>query len=97
LTFWIKVSAMSSTLSEMVPPGLAMKSTAPSASASKVACAPCSVSEDTITTGVGRACIISDSAVRPSISGMLMSSVTTSGCHSVSCCTPSAPLRATAT
>jgi len=41
--------------------------------------APLVVNEETIMTGVGRAAMISDRAVSPSIPGMLMSRETTSG------------------
>jgi len=42
-----------------------------------VASAPFSVSDETITTATGRSTIMSERAVMPSISGMLMSSDTT--------------------
>ena len=63
-------------------------------SASNVARAPCSVSEDTITTGTGRSVMITESAVSPSISGMLMSSVTTWGWKARFSAMASLPLRA---
>ena len=80
--------------SEIVPPGLATKSTAPKFSASKVASAPSLVSDETITTATGRSAMISESAVSPSICGMLMSSVTTSGWKRRFSSTASSPLRA---
>ena len=45
----------------------------------EVASAPALVSEETITTGFGRCTMMRERQVRPSISGMLMSSVITSG------------------
>jgi len=59
--------------------GLVTKSTAPSSIACKVTSAPCSVSDDTITTGIGRRRIRFSRKVRPSIFGISTSSVSTSG------------------
>ena len=59
--------------------GLATKSTAPSASASSVTAAPASVSEDTISTGIGRSRIRLRRKVRPSMRGISTSRVSTSG------------------
>ena len=83
--------------SEMVPSGLWMKSTAPSSSASNVASAPALVSEETITTGFGRCTMMRERQVRPSISGMLMSSVITSGLNASSSRNASIPLRTAST
>ena len=93
-TLRIRSAATSSSDMEIVPPGFATKSTAPRFSASKVAKAPFCVSDDSIMTGTGRSAIISDSAEIPSISGMLISSVTTSGLNSRFIATASLPLRA---
>ena len=62
--------------------GLATKSTAPSSSARKVACAPRSVSVDTITTGIGRRRIRRSRKSSPSMRGISTSSVITSGSRS---------------
>ena len=59
-----------------------------------MASAPSLVSEETITTATGRSAMMSDSAVKPSISGMLMSSVTTSGRNSRFSRTASSPFLA---
>ena len=77
----------------MVPSGLWMKSTAPSASASKVTSAPRSVSDETMTTGFGRSAMMRDRQVSPSISGMLTSRVMTSGSNEPSASSASMPLR----
>src|ERR1019366_2642937 len=59
--------------------GLETKSTAPSSSARSVVWAPCSVSEDTMITGMGRRRIRLARKVRPSMRGISTSSVSTSG------------------
>src|SRR5688572_15376944 len=59
--------------------GLATKSIAPSSSARKVTSAPCWVSEETITTGIGRRRIRFSRNVMPSMRGISTSSVMTSG------------------
>jgi hypothetical protein len=59
--------------------GLVMTATAPAPSASMVVCAPCSVSVEHITTGVGRSVMIFLKKVMPSIRGISTSSRTTSG------------------
>ena len=59
--------------------GLVTKSTAPSSSARMVISEPRSVSEDTITTGIGRSRISFSRKSRPSIFGISTSSVSTSG------------------
>ncbi len=59
--------------------GLEMKSTAPSASACSVVSAPRSVSEEIITTGVGRSRIRFSRNARPSMRGISTSRVITSG------------------
>src|ERR1035438_3284615 len=59
--------------------GLDTKSTAPSSSARSVVCAPRSVSEDTMMTGIGRRRIRLDRKVSPSMRGISTSSVSTSG------------------
>jgi len=88
---------MTSISNDTVPPGFSTKSTAPSASASSVACAPRWVMEDTITTGRGQRVMMCDRQVSPSISGILTSSVTTSGLKRSICTSASAPLRAVCT
>ncbi len=79
--------------SEIVPSGLRTKSTAPRLSDCSVASAPSAVSEDTMTTGFGRCTMMRDRQVSPSISGMLMSRVMTSGSNRSSSASASAPLR----
>src|SRR6185503_14038123 len=64
---------------EYGPPGLAITSIAPAASASIVAADPVCVVELTITTGSGRLRISSRRNVRPSIRGISRSSVMMSG------------------
>src|SRR5665213_504906 len=59
--------------------GLDTKSTAPSSSARNVVCAPRSVSEETMMTGMGRRRIRLDRKVSPSMRGISTSSVSTSG------------------
>ena len=61
------------------PSGLATKSTAPSAAPRSVASAPSAVSDETMTTGQGRSTMMRSRQASPSICGMWMSSVTTSG------------------
>ena len=79
LTLSTSTAASSSSPSWMSILGLGMKSIAPSCSAASVASAPRSVSDDTITTGIGRSRIRLRRKVRPSIFGISMSSVSTSG------------------
>jgi hypothetical protein len=52
------------------------------------------VSEETITTATGLSAMMRESAVNPSISGMLMSSVTTCGWNSRFSLTASSPFLA---
>ncbi len=59
--------------------GLVTKSTAPSSSARKVISEPRSVSDDTITTGIGRSRIRRSRKSRPSMRGISTSRVSTSG------------------
>ena len=59
--------------------GFATKSIAPSSSARSVTSAPRCVSEETITTGIGRSRIRFSRNVRPSMRGISTSSVITSG------------------
>ncbi len=59
--------------------GLAKKSTAPISSARRVTSAPSTVSDDTITTGIGRSRIRFSRKVMPSMRGISTSRVSTSG------------------
>ncbi len=59
--------------------GLAIKSTAPSSSEVRVASDPLAVSEETITTGIGRRRIRRERNSSPFIRGISISSVSTSG------------------
>src|SRR6185437_12776055 len=72
-------SALSPKLDARSLLGLARKSTAPSSSARSVTSAPSVVSDDTITTGIGRSRIRFSRKVRPSMRGISTSSVSTSG------------------
>lgn len=72
-------SAYSFMPSRMPSLGLATKSTAPSSSARSVASEPRSVSEEIMTTGVGRRRMSFSRKSRPSIFGISTSSVSTSG------------------
>ncbi len=77
--------ATSSSASSMVPSrtsirGLVTKSTAPSSRARSVVSAPRSVSDETMSTGMGRSRISFSRKVSPSIRGISTSSVSTSGC-----------------
>ena len=74
---------MSRMPNEIAPSGLAMKSTAPRSSASNVALAPSTVDGETITTGQGRSSMMRSRQARPSICGICMSSVMTSGANAV--------------
>ena len=78
-TFAISSGPNTSMWSDIAPSGFGTKSTAPRRRASRVTCAPSVESEDTITTGQGRSIMMRSRQASPSISGMLMSSVTTSG------------------
>jgi small-conductance mechanosensitive channel len=71
-----------------------MKSTAPRSSAFSVASAPSVVSELTMITGSGFSAIIFSRAVSPSILGISMSRVTTSGFSVFTLSTASMPLLA---
>ena len=62
--------------------GLLMISTAPAAKACSVVSAPFSVSDEQITTGVGRSAMILRKKVMPSMRGISTSSVITSGLRS---------------
>jgi len=79
LTFAIRSWATSSMPARRSILGLAMKSTAPSSSARNVVSQPASVSELTITTGMGCPRISFSRNVSPSILGISTSRVSTSG------------------
>ena len=80
-----------SSIREIEPALLATKSTAPRLNALIVASAPALVRLLTITTGVGFTAMICSSAVKPSITGISTSSVTTSGECCLTFSTASAP------
>ncbi|MNL27693.1 hypothetical protein D3C87_1492980 [compost metagenome] len=73
------ISVYSSRPSRMPSLGLVTKSIAPSSSARKVISPPRSVSDDTITTGIGRRRISFSRKSSPSMRGISTSSVSTSG------------------
>ncbi|MCY1291590.1 hypothetical protein D9M70_407840 [compost metagenome] len=73
------VSVYSISPSRMPSLGLVTKSTAPSSSARMVISEPRSVSDDTISTGIGRSRIRRSRKSRPSMRGISTSSVSTSG------------------
>ena len=79
LTFSRKSFSIRTISSDTFESCLGMKSTAPSSSALRVASAPSVVSELTISTGRGISIMICRNVVSPSIRGISMSSVTTSG------------------
>jgi hypothetical protein len=81
--FSISSSAYSRIPAAIGPSGLRTKSTAPSSSACSVTSAPRSVSEDTITTGIGRSRMRLRKKVSPSMRGISTSSVSTSGFSSL--------------
>ena len=61
--------------------GFPTTSTAPSSNALMLASAPALVRVEIITTGIGRNCMIRRKNSKPSICGISMSSVNTSGCN----------------
>src|SRR5258708_16734733 len=78
----------------MPPEGLATKSMAPSSSALSVTSAPSRDSELTIRMGRGLVDMMTSLACNPSMCGMLMSMVITSGFRTSACVTASRPSRA---
>ena len=96
-TLVISSSVSSSIWSEIAPSGLATKSIAPRRKACSVTSAPSAVSEDTMTTGQGCSIMMRSRQARPSICGMWMSSVTTSGLKAATSSSASSPLRANCT
>src|SRR5207244_3930735 len=89
-SFWI-----SSSRGETRPPGLAMKSSAPSSSALNTLRSL--EREETAITAVGRLCISQRRKANPSITGSSGSRVMTSGRCRMACLIPSSPLTAVAT
>src|SRR5205807_1665924 len=80
---------------ETRPPGLAIKSSAPSSSALNTLRSL--DFEETAITAVGRLCISQRRKAKPSITGISRSRVTTSGRCRMACLMPSSPLTAVAT
>ena len=79
---------------EIVPEGLARKSTAPMLMAFTVSSAPSFVVEESITTGTGCSSMMTLSASSPFMTGISISNVTTSGRSLLIFLMASSPLRA---